>query len=390
MKVLFAAREYPPYEVGGVAIHTSNLVKHLRSLGVDCSVVALGKESSSEPGVRFIDPDSSIISRKDEPLAKDARIPFDIVRYTALVGKYIEGGKYDIVHVEEPYVGAMLKHPRKVTTVHDTSYGELKSISVQAVSAPAVKRGVFYAGFGFFLEGMSLKSSKAVIAPFPHIREELVKVYGVSPEKVRVIRNGVELPPAGRINKAEAKRGLGLADKPLVFTAAQHVARKRLDTLVEAVRRLRSDGFDLQVVIAGDGPLRLQLVGLVKKDGLEDVITFPGWVSRKDLEAYYQAADVFVLTSDYEAGPISLLEAMSFGDAVVSSRIQGFASFLREGVDALLFPAGDSRALASCIRRALEDREFLRSAAANGRSFAERFDWDSVAKETLSLYEEIV
>jgi 1,4-alpha-glucan branching enzyme len=390
LRVLFAAREYPPYEVGGVAVHTFNLVKHLRALGVDCSVVAFGKESSSEPGVKFIDPDSSIISRKDEPLAKDARIPFDIVRYTALVGKVIEGGNYDIVHVEEPYVGAMLRHPRKVTTVHDTSFGELKSISEQGVSAPAVKRGVFYVGFGFFLEGMSMKSSKAVIAPFPHIKEELVKVYGVPPEKVRVIRNGVDLPPTGRLNKTEAKRGLGLADKPLIFTAAQHVARKRLDTLVEGARILRGEGVDAQVVIAGEGPLRGKLVDLVRKYKLEGTISLPGWVSRKDLEAYYQAADIFTLTSDYEAGPISLLEAMSYGDAVVCSQIQGFASFLREGIDAFLFPVGDSRALSICIRRALEDGEFLKNAAANGRSFAERFDWDSVAKETLSLYEELM
>jgi glycosyltransferase involved in cell wall biosynthesis len=81
---------------------------------------------------------------------------------------------------------------------------------------------------------------------------------------------------------------------------------------------------------------------------------------------------------------------MSFGDAVVSSKIGGYASFLRDGVDGLLFPAGDSGALASCIRKALEDKEFLRNAVSNGRSFVGRFSWDSVARQTLSLYRELM
>jgi glycosyltransferase involved in cell wall biosynthesis len=55
----------------------------------------------------------------------------------------------------------------------------------------------------------------------------------------------------------------------------------------------------------------------------------------------------------------------------------------------MLFPVGDSGALASSLSRALSDKEFLTGSSAMGRSFAERFDWDRIAAQTLSLYEEI-
>ena len=128
MRVLFAAREYPPFEVGGVAKHTFYLVKHLRNLGVECEVLSFGNSKFSEDGTRFIDPSSSIISRSNSAITSDARIPFDIRRYGRIANELIGKEDFDIVHVEEPYVGAFVKHNRKVTTLHDTSYGEMKSI----------------------------------------------------------------------------------------------------------------------------------------------------------------------------------------------------------------------------------------------------------------------
>jgi glycosyltransferase involved in cell wall biosynthesis len=389
MRVLFVTREYPPFEVGGVARHTFNLVKHLKELGVECRVVSFGDPAASSRDVSFVRPRSSIISRSDRPIYDDAGIPLDIARFTASVDRLISEVNFDIVHVEEPYVGSFVSHPRKVTTIHDTSYGELRSILRGPASVAGLKRVIFYIYLGFLFERVSAKTSRVIIAPFAHVKEELVSKYGIDRRRIRVIGNGIELPPQSSITKAEAKCELGLPEKPLIFSASQHVARKRLETLVVAARRLKDAGVDCQVVIAGDGPLRGQLEKMAEGYNLLDMVSFPGWVTQDVLDLFYRASDVFVVTSEYEAGPISMLEAMSNGTTVVSSRIDGFASYIRDGVDGMLFPVGDSGALASSLSRALSDKEFLTGSSAMGRSFAERFDWDRIAAQTLSLYEEI-
>jgi len=392
MKVLFVTREYPPFEVGGVARHTFYLVKYLKGLGVSCRVLSFGEPKYSDGDIVFLKPSSSIISKSDRPLTHDLRIPLDMLRLTRVARSMISDGGYDIVHVEEPYVGAFVTHSRKVTTVHDTSYGELKSIMHYRFNIPNLKRALFYSLMGFWLELLCIASSKAVITPYKHVKDELVRVYRVPEELVSVVRNGLELPDAvGIEDKAEARRRLGLPiDGLLVFTTGQHVARKRLDILVEAVRLLREEGVEgFHVVIGGDGPLRPTILELVERYGLEKDVTVPGWVSDEQLALYYQAADVFVLTSEYEAGPITLLEGMAYGAAVVSSRIDGFPGLLRDGVDGLLFPVGDVRGLGDRVRRLMEDEGLRMSLSASAREFAERFDWRTVAEETKHLYESI-
>jgi glycogen(starch) synthase len=392
MNILFVTREYPPFEVGGVSRHTFYLAKNLSELGVSCKVLSFGDPRCSHDSVMFVEPSSSVINKSNCPLALDVRFPFDVMRLTRATSSLIEDEDFDVVHVEEPYVGAFVKHARKITTVHDTSYGEIKSILNHPGSLPNFKRAIFYASLGPYLEWMCVASSRVVVVPSPHVKEELVRIYRVSHGKVKVIRNGVEFSDSPElVDKAEAKRRLGLNGKMLIFTAAQHVARKRLDTLVEAIRLLRKDGVEgFRVVIAGDGPLRQHIISLVRKYGLERCVSFPGWVPREKLELYYQAADIFVLTSEYEAGPMSLLEAMSFGDAVISSRIDGFPSLLREETDGLLFPVGDFHALSIGIRKLLGDASLRMRLATSARSFAKRFDWKNVAKETVRLYESIL
>jgi glycosyltransferase involved in cell wall biosynthesis len=389
LEVLFVTREYPPFEVGGVAIHTFWLVKHLRKLGVNCVVLSFGDPALSEKDLIFIKPQSSIIKRANCPLTSDAKIPLDILRFTVAAQKLISQRQFDVVHVEEPYVGAMVQFERKISTIHDTSYGELKAMFNDSISFPNLKRAIFYTAMGLALEQLCIASSKTLITPYDHVKEELLDVYRTPENKIHVIRNGLDTSEVdASTDKYQAKRKLGLSPNGLlIFTTAQHIARKRLDTLVKAVKLLHEQGIDgFQVVIAGDGPLRPNVERLVKKCDLTNNITLPGWVPREKLKLYYQAADIFTLTSEYEAGPLTLLEAMSHGNAIVSSRIDGFARLINDGVDGLLYPAGDSKALSYCAKRLIEDDSYRQQVSEAAKVFVRRFDWKIVAEQTLHAY----
>jgi len=392
MRVLFLTREYPPFEVGGVAQHVASLRRELARLGISSRVLSFGDPACSGDGVTFLAPVSSILSKSPLSLRLDAGIPSDILRFTDAAQALLRAEAFDVVHVEEPYLGALVRHPHKVTTIHDTSVGELRSILHRPAGVPDAKRALFFGTLGPSLEWTCARTSERIIVPSDHIRKELTSFYRIPERKIRVIRNGVNVPVAvSRSTKAEGKDRLGLPEVPLVFTAAQHVARKRLETLLDAVHLLRRRGVTgFHTVVAGEGPATPWLIRRAERHGLGGALAFAGWLPREKLEDYYAAADIFVLTSDYEAGPISLLEAMSHGAAVVSTRIEGFPALLRDGVDGLLFPPGDAAALADRLQSLLSDsalRDRLSEAAV---AFARAFDWATVARETADLYGSLV
>jgi glycosyltransferase involved in cell wall biosynthesis len=323
----------------------------------------------------------------------DLRIPWDIIKLSKIVKNLIKTEKFDIIHVQEPYVGAFVRHNQKVTTIHDTSYGDIKTLLHSDNRFASMKRIGFYFLLGFFLELMCAVSSVALITPSSQMARELVEIYQIPKKKIRIIRSGVNLPNLIELNnKKEAKKRLGLPqDKLLVFTTSQHIPRKRIDTLLNAILILQRRGVrGYQVVISGDGPLRPLLVNKSKEFGLSGTVKFPGWVLRKNLDLYYQAADIFVLTSEYEAGPIALLEAMSFGDVAICSKIKGIPSLMHDGIDGLLFPVGDHVALSRYLDLLINNDKRRRRLSASARHFAEGFDWRSVAKDTSRVYEQLL
>ncbi len=163
MNVLFVTREYPPFEVGGVAIHTLHLVRNLKKIGVSCKVLSFGNDKYSTDEVTFVNPSSSIIERDNATVALDSKIPADILRFSKIANKLLQKDKFDVIHVEEPYVGAFIstKHGEtKLCTFHDTSFGEIKAIMGRSFSGSSLKRTVFYTSLGFFLESMSIASSR--------------------------------------------------------------------------------------------------------------------------------------------------------------------------------------------------------------------------------------
>ncbi len=189
-------------------------------------------------------------------------------------------------------------------------------------------------------------------------------------------------------NKAEFKRKLNInTDVILIFSLARMVSRKRLELLIKAVKVLQTTGNNqCHVIIAGDGPERSNLMSLVNKYGLNDMVEMPGWISEDRKALLFQAADIFVLTSDYEGFPFTMLEAMSYGVPIINSKIKSLSP-LREGIDGLLFPAGDFRALSVCIKNIETDVSLRTRLSASARTFAEKHSWANIAQQTLSVYE---
>lgn len=209
-----------------------------------------------------------------------------------------------------------------------------------------------------------------------------VTAAGFPSARVRVIENAVAPPPAH--DRVGARERLGIArDVPAVLCAARLAPQKRHDLLVTAWDRMPHDAV---LLIAGEGATRRAIETLIRHSGQADRILLLG--ERDDVDWLLAAADVFVLPSDWEGLPISVLEAMAAGVPVVASAVTGLASFGSDAVE--LVEAGSSNALVDGLRHVLLDDERRRSLIAAGRTMTrQRFSADRMSAQYRGVYASI-
>jgi glycosyltransferase involved in cell wall biosynthesis len=208
----------------------------------------------------------------------------------------------------------------------------------------------------------------------------------VSPEaSPSVIHMGVSIPSAQDL---ELQNNTGRV--PRVVVPANLVEVKGHTYLFEAVRFLADRGVDVHVELAGDGPLRAELVGKVEKLKLRDRIAFLGVLPHEKLLKSMQTGDwdILVLPSivtdsgEKEGIPVAIIEAMSCQMPVVSTATGGIPELFEGVEDALLVPPKDPAALAEAIERLMKDPVLRQRLVESGRSRVENsFAIEQVAAE---------
>jgi glycosyltransferase involved in cell wall biosynthesis len=180
--------------------------------------------------------------------------------------------------------------------------------------------------------------------------------------EVRVIPSGVEVP-----------RAVGAeADPPEVLYAGRLSEEKGVLELVEAAR-------GMNLVLAGDGPLRRQLPGA------------RGFVPNDELQTLYARAAVVACPSRREGFGVACLEAMSHGRPIVATAVGGLRDLVVDGETGLVVPPRDPAALRTALERLLDDRELRRRLGASGRQRAqERFSWAAVTDAMLAAYADAI
>jgi glycosyltransferase involved in cell wall biosynthesis len=164
---------------------------------------------------------------------------------------------------------------------------------------------------------------------------------------------------------------------------------KGFDILLDAVALLLSEGRDVGLAIAGDGPAGEALQQRAAALGLADRVRWLGF--QQDLVPLYEAMDVYALSSRREGLPNVLLEAMSLEAPVVATRVAGVPRLIDDGVNGLLTPIGDARALADAIARLLGDAPLRQRLAAAGRqTIVERYSFSARMAKIAALYDEVL
>ena len=233
----------------------------------------------------------------------------------------------------------------------------------------------------------TLRHAGALTAITEDCRQHALRA-GAPAEKIRLVFNGTDLR---RFSPEENGDRRGPHYGPhMVFACRQLFPRKGIRFLLEAAAQLKPQYPDLQIVLAGDGFERPELMRLAADLGIGSDVTFLGWVPNTDLPPYYRAAAVSVIPSLEEGFGIPAAEAMGCEVAVVASDAGGLPEVVENGVTGLVVPRGDSDALARAIGSLLADPARRRQMGQAGRARALRlFDWDQTAAQFERLYREV-
>jgi len=234
------------------------------------------------------------------------------------------------------------------------------------------------------LERLTLRKADKVITLTEGFKKDAVKYYGLDEEKIVVIPNGVEVPE-GIEELYDIRKEYGISMDDIVYLfVGQITERKGVYELIDAFNMVNME--KKKLVLVGDFAKKMEHL-----KGIEDEnIIFTDRISdRKILNSFYQCADIFVLPSRFEGMPNAVLEAMSYGLPIITTKIAGMIDLVNDGENGFLVPIQDPEELAGKME--LITKQDYKRMGERSRERAERdFSWSSVAERTIKVFEEVI
>lgn len=279
-------------------------------------------------------------------------------------------GKYDVVHFHAEGPCAMLWLPKL--------FGKRCIATVHGLDHQRAKWGKFASTYIMLGEKCAVRFADEIIVLSEGVQKYFLDTYG---RKTRFVPNGVNRPV---LHEAEIiKNKFGLEKDTYILFLGRLVPEKGLRYLIQAFKQVKTDK---KLVIAGGSSDTDEFAGelweMAKDD---DRIIFTGFVQGQELDELYSNAYVYTLPSDLEGMPLSLLEAMSYGNCCLVSDIDECASVVED--KALIFKKSDVNDLKEKLQLACDQPKIAEQMKAEAADFiCGKYNWDDVVKETLSLY----
>lgn len=241
--------------------------------------------------------------------------------------------------------------------------------------------------------GLIYKFADQVISLSEGVKENLVKRYKLKPEEIKVIYNPVDLNAIAKKiatdELSEEHKELFTKDKKNIVTAGRLVDQKDQKTMIRAFAKVK-ETIAARLIILGEGPLEESLRQTARQLGVEADVHFIGFQNNPYL--YFEAADLFVLTSRFEGFAHVLAEALATGTPIVSTNCKsGPSEVLDNGKYGRLVPVGDTEALVEEMVTLLSlAEEPLHDIINKGYERAKFFNAPDIIKQYESVFEDVI
>jgi len=404
MRIALFTNEYPPNVYGGAGVHVEYLARelaHAEGGAHAADVFSFGEQRETHGNLRVHGiPAGAPVAAQDP---RHARLLDAFTRDLAMAGAVQEP---DIVHCHTWYshlagvIARPLTGARLVLTTHSLEPHRPWKVEQLGTAYHATA----------WIERTAYQNADGVIAVSRAMKDDVESLYGVAPERVRVIHNGIDPDEYRPKDDPDTLRRLRVdPDIPFVLFVGRITRQKGILHLVRAIRHLAPG---TQVVLCAGAPDTPEIaaemearVEEARRESAAHIVWIPEMLPKPDVIALYSHAAVFVCPSVYEPFGIINLEAMACETPVVASAVGGIPEIVVPGETGLLVPidAEDAaspeprdpeqfqRALAESIDALMADpeRRAAMGRAARARVLAQ-FSWRRIAELTLAFYRELL
>jgi alpha-maltose-1-phosphate synthase len=401
MKALILTKEYPPHTYGGAGVHVEHLVREMAALapGNDhCKVLCFGDQNIQDPGLQV----SGVPATPQLPSAvQQSKLGDTLVRNAVMTGI---ADAADVIHCHTWYTymaGCLLKQilqaPLVVTTHSLEPHRPWKKDQL----------GDSYHAT-CWLEKTAMENANGIIAVSEKMKQNVMDLYQVDPEKIQVIYNGVDTRFFRDTSRPDIIKSYGIdPTRPYILFVGRITQQKGIMHLISAISLLDPG---VQVVLCASAPdtgeIAKQMETRVEKARQvlgRDIYWLSETIPLQDLPVLYSHADVFVCPSVYEPFGIINLEAGACGTPVVAAAVGGIPEVVVHEETGLLVPfeaqedaepvnpetyAVDLAAAVNTLLRSAEKRAQMGAAAR--KRIEQQFSWTSIARQTLAFYQHLM
>lgn len=370
MKIAMIGHKRIPSREGGVEIVVEELATRMVSLGHEAT--CYNRKGHHVSGQEF---DSNLNDKTYKGVAIKSVFTIDKKGLAAMSSSFFAAiksafGKYDVVHFHAEGPCAMMRIPKM--------FGKRCIVTIHGLDWQRSKWGGFAIKYIKFGEKVAVKHADEIIVLSKNVQQYFKDEYN---RETTFIPNGVSKP---EIKEAkEITENFSLVKDSYILFLGRIVPEKGITYLVEAFKKIRTDK---KLVIAGGVSDTDTYINELKKlsNGDERII-FTGFVQDRLLEELYSNSYIYCLPSDLEGMPLSLLEAMSYGNCVLGSDISEIAEVVED--KAKLFRKSDSKDLLDKLQWLLDNPDVVKIHKEKASKFiCDKYNWDAVVANTLDLY----
>lgn len=375
-------------KVGGMNVYIMNLAAALADIDNDIDIFTR-KHDLNDPVIVKISEKIRIIHLDAGPIMDDNNDLYNFMdEFTNNIIKFnsLEQIKYNIIHshywLSGP-VANILSDKWEIPNV--ITFHTLSAIKLKA-SSSIVEHDKRYE-----VEKDSMSKVDSIIVSTKSELEDIRKLYGILDEKIKVIPPGVNLELFRPMNKIESKKSLGLYGNNVILYVGRIDPIKGLYTLLDSVFNL-NDSYNIKLIIVG-GELNksqdlINLQNYTVDKNKSHIVDFVGIVDQSNLPIYYNAADLFLLTSYYESFGLSVLESLSCGTPAIVSDVGGLSNLIDNGVNGYLVNDISPKGFKTYIEYFFNNINIKKSSI-ECRKKAEYYQWSKSGRSMFNLYKEI-
>ncbi len=386
MRILMLSWEYPPCVIGGLAHAVAEISRALAHEGNEVEVITALDKNLPEYEVMDEVRVHRVAPYHGRPLNFFAWVHQLNLAMLEKGVSLCNNRPFDLVHAHDwlvAYPGRGLKniyHMPLIATIHATEFGRNNGLHTDEQR---------YIGD---VEWWLTYEAWVVTCCSRFMREEVQTVFNLPPDKIEIIPNGIR-PAAFRVDRPDAlvRQRYAAPEEKIIFFIGRLVREKGVHTLLEAMPMIRDRFPAVRLIIAGSGPYEEELHRLSMHLGLDQQVTFTGYIDEATRNQLYAHADVAAFPSLYEPFGLVALEAMATGTPVVVGDTGGFTETVVDGFNGLRAQPGNAGDLAGKIIALLENRDLAQRISRQGlKDVEEKFAWPSIARRYEEVYQKIV